>query len=172
MGMRIVRKIEAVFCPLMLVLSLFVILKLKILPAYGIQLTVNTTGTSMNPTIKEGCLAIYDENYPFEDVKVGDIICFKERPFILAGSASSTITFTLGTPDSTEPSSESSSTVPSSKEDVDADTFSGEDIETAETAGYRDSNIQYTGGLVMHRVVEINEICRPGSIHRRRREWL
>ena len=36
--MRIVRKIEAVFCPLMLVLSLFVILKLKILPAYGIQL--------------------------------------------------------------------------------------------------------------------------------------
>lgn len=79
MGIKIIRRIELILYPLMLVLSLFVILKLRILPAYGIQLTVNTTGTSMNPTIKEGCLAICDENYPFEDVQVGDIICFKER---------------------------------------------------------------------------------------------
>ena len=82
--MKIVRRIVAVLFPIMLVLSAFVILKLNILPAYGIQLTVNTTGTSMSPTIKEGCLAICNEHYPFEDIQVGDIICFRERSSIMS----------------------------------------------------------------------------------------
>ena len=159
MGMKIIRRITIALFLFIQIPTLFIILQLTILPAYGIQLTVKTTGTTMNPTIKEGCLAIYDENYPFEDVQVGDIICFKERPFILAGSASSTITFTLGDAD-TAPSS----TVPSSsEEDVDVVTSSGEDVGTAETTGYHDTNIQYNEGLVMHRVVEINEV----AVHRR-----
>jgi len=137
--MKIIRKIELILCPLVLVLALFVILQQKILPAYGIQLSLNTTGISMNLTMKKDCLVIYDENYPFEDVQIGDIICFKERPFILVGSASNEITFTLGAPDSTEPSSESSSTGSSSGEDVDVVTSSGEDmnVENADT-GYFD----------------------------------
>ena len=68
--MKIIRRITIALFLFIQIPTFFIILQLTILPAYGIQLTVKTTGTSMNPTIKEGCLAIYDENYPFEDVKL------------------------------------------------------------------------------------------------------
>lgn len=160
MGMKIIRRIELILCPLMFVLSLFVILKLRILPTYGIQLTVNTTGTSMNPTIKEGCLAICDENYPFEDVQVGDIICFKEREPVLYGSSSAVMAFKkapgYGDPSAT-PSSESS-TEPSSVSSPSGDVENDENTAGEETAEDEENKeIVYTGGITMHRVVEIKD---------------
>lgn len=159
--MKIVRRIAAVLFPIMLVLSAFVILKLNILPARGIQLTVNTTGTSMEPTIKEGCLAICDENVPFEDIQVGDIICFRERSSIMSGSASAVVTFTLAPTDS-----DSSSPAPT-EEDVGAtsdpavNAADSEEVDAADDTDvgekFEDTDIRYTGNTVMHRVVEINE---------------
>ena len=168
MGMKIIKRIVAVLFPIMLILSAFVILKLNILPARGIQLTVNTTGTSIEPTIKEGCLAICDENVPFEDIQVGDIICFRERSSIMSGSASAMVTFTLAPTDSASPTP---APVDASREDADVENTEAEnptvDISSSEGVdatdaedtdeGFVDTDIRYTGNTVMHRVVEINE---------------
>ena len=156
--MKIIKRIIAVLFPIMLVLSAFVILKQDILPVRGIQLTVNTTGTSMEPTIKEGCLAICDENVPFEDIQVGDIICFRERSSIMSGSTSAVVTFTLGY--AVSDSSESSSTPAPIEEEVDA--ADSEDVDAADDTDvgekFEDTDIRYTGNTVMHRVVEINKL--------------
>ena len=152
--MKIIRRIAAVLFPIMLILSAFVILKQDILPAHGIQLTVNTTGTSMEPTIKEGCLAICDENVPFEDIQVGDIILFQERSSIMSGSASTVVTFTLpGSADSA-----SSSPAPTEEEvDATSDPAVNAAYDTDVEEKFEDTDIRYTGSTVMHRVVEINE---------------
>ena len=158
--MKIIIRIAAVLFPIMLVLSAFVILKQDILPARGIQLTVNTTGTSMEPTIKEGCLAICDENVPFEDIQVGDIICFQERSSIMSGSTSAVVTFTL-------PGSASSTPAPTDENvgatsDPAVNAADSEDVDAADDTDvgdkFEDTDIRYTEHTVMHRVVEINEL--------------
>jgi hypothetical protein len=139
MGMKIIRRIIAVLFPMMLILSAFVILKQDILPACGIQLTVNTTGTSMEPTIKEGCLAICDENVPFEDIQVEDIICFRERSSIMSGSASTVVTFTLVPTDSSD-----SAPVDASSTEKEVDISSSEGISTDVGEEFKDTDIRYT----------------------------
>ena len=48
-----------------------------ILPKRGITFNTNNTGISMEPTIKAGALFVMDEQFPFSDLKVGDIITFR-----------------------------------------------------------------------------------------------
>ena len=108
----------------------------------------------MEPTIKEGCLAICDENVPFEDIQVGDIILFKERSSIMSGSASSVVTFTLAPADS-DTSTPAPVDASSTEEEVDAPSGEIDDTDVGEK--FEDTDIRYTGNTVMHRVVEINE---------------
>ncbi len=71
--------------PLIIILVLFFtfdVLTLKILPSQGINFMTHLTGESMYPSLKEGMLIVWkDKNLvPFEEVLVGDIIIFRERP--------------------------------------------------------------------------------------------
>ena len=78
---RVLKKIEIILLILSSLCTLFVIVAGGILPAHGINIMASTRGDSMYPTIQEGALFVwYDrDRVPFEDVKAGDIIIFREQ---------------------------------------------------------------------------------------------
>ena len=57
--------------------SLFIILE-AILSSHGVILNFSNYGHSMDPTIKGNALVVIDTRFPFDELKIGDVIMYKE----------------------------------------------------------------------------------------------
>ena len=160
--LRILIPINAILIVLTLLLSLFVILE-AILSSSGIILNFSNYGHSMNPTIRGNALVVIDTRTPYESLKVGDVIMFKEPKGLNTATDKIRVHIHPVHPDSPSDGSSSSSSTSDPVESATADT---EDTptETTETATADESTdadeydepLEYLENrAVLHRIVEI-----------------
>ncbi|MBQ9009228.1 MAG: hypothetical protein IJ088_07875 [Clostridia bacterium] len=77
---------------LTLLFSILILLNRHLFPSLGFSVEVNHTGESMLPTLNSTALSITDLDFPFEELKVGDIISFRRRRLFAVVSQTSNST--------------------------------------------------------------------------------
>ena len=108
-----------------------------IFPATGYMITTTTESPSMAPVMKGNTLIFESKNFPFEDLKVGDIITYrKPRGWDIHISQSSVQTSNYRKKGAPEPTP---SPVPT----------------PSPTPFYKDEGIEYKAGYIVHRIVEV-----------------
>ena len=93
--LKLLLPLDIILVVITLLTSLFIILE-AILSSHGIILNFSNYGHSMDPTIKGNALCAFDTTVPFDELKSGDIISFKERTEHHMASASITVHITKG----------------------------------------------------------------------------
>ena len=139
--LRLLIPINAVFIVLTLLTSLFIITE-SILSSHGIILNFSNYGHSMDPTIKGNALCAFDTRFPFDELKIGDVIMFKEPKGLNTATDSMKVHISKVPADSS-----SSSTAPEKPATNTAD----ESAETAEAPEY------LPDCAVLHRIVDIKD---------------
>ena len=169
--------INAILIILTLLLSLFIILE-AVFSSTGIILNFSNYGHSMNPTIRGNALVVIDTRTPYENLKVGDVIMFKEPKGLNTATAQIHVHIEKADGDSTaDPSAPGSSTSDSSS-GTSADSTgqtgevgspgstsspdktgadkTGADVTASSEGLYDLENIEYLEGhAVLHRIVRI-----------------
>ena len=75
--LRLLLPVDIILVIITLFTSLFIIIE-SILSSHGIILNFSNYGHSMDPTIKGNALVIINTAAPFEELKIGDVVMFKE----------------------------------------------------------------------------------------------
>ena len=156
--LRILMPINTVLIVLTLLLSLFVILE-AILSSSGIILNFSNYGHSMEQTIRGNALVVIDTRTPYESLKVGDIILFKEPKGLNTATDKIRVHIHPIHPDSSDGSSSTSDSVESDTADTPAETTDTAETATADEstdADEYDEPLEYLKNrAVLHRIVEI-----------------
>ena len=158
--LRILMPINTVLIVLTLLLSLFVIID-YLLPSTGIILNFSNYGHSMNPTIRGNALVVIDTRTPYESLKVGDVIMFKEPKGLNTATAQIHVHIEKADGDSTSD--------PSDPSDPGSSASDSSDPSASSEGLYDLENIEYLENCaVLHRIVEIkntesSEAGQPGQ---------
>ena len=75
--LKLLLPIDIILVIITLLTSLFIIIE-AILSSHGILLNFSNYGHSMDPTIRGNALVAIDTAAPFEELKIGDVVMFKE----------------------------------------------------------------------------------------------
>ena len=140
--MKHIRRALTVTIPILAIGVLYMIL-FAVLPIFGVHLCITNTGESMEPNMHFGAFSVWVEPKvaPFDELKVGDIIIYRERKQVTSGS------FAIG---NTKKGS-TAAAIPASTDPVET-----ENIETESTEPAKREVQYYPGKYAMHRVYEVN----------------
>lgn len=135
--LKLLLPIDIILVIITLFTSLFIILE-SILSSHGIILNFSNYGHSMDPTIKGNALVIINTAAPFEELKIGDVVMFKEPKGLNTDTDKIRVHISKvdeGSPSTTDPSDSETNTI--------------DEME----------NIEYLEDrAVLHRIVEIKNI--------------
>lgn len=134
---RLLLPLDITLMVITLLTSLFIIIE-SILSSHGIILNFSNYGHSMDPTIKGNALVIINTAAPFEELKIGDVVMFKEPKGLSTDTDKIRVHISKvdeGSPSTTDPSDSETNTI--------------DEME----------NIEYLEDrAVLHRIVEIKNI--------------
>ena len=87
--MKHIRRLLTVTIPILSIAALYLLL-FAVLPVFGVHLCSTNTGTSMEPNMHWGAFSIWVEPSvaPFDELKAGDIIIYRERKHVMSASYS------------------------------------------------------------------------------------
>lgn len=104
--MKHIRRLLTVTIPVLAVSFLYLLL-FAVLPVFGVHLLSTNTGESMEPNKHWGAFSIWVEPSiaPFDELKVGDVIIYRERKHVISSgfTINNTIKGSSSTPSTTDP---------------------------------------------------------------------